>query len=248
MRIRQIALVAAELEPVVSSLSDVFGLQVSFRDPGVEQFGLKNSVLPVGTQFLEVVSPFREQTTAGRYLTRRGGDAGYMLILQTSDLISARRRVEACGVRIVWEIALDDIATIHLHPRDVGGAIVSIDEPKPPAAWRWAGPDWQARVSTDVVSAITSVTIQANDPSAMAARYTELFDLGEPKTTETETMLALDDGSQIRFVRGTDGVEGIVGVGLCAVNGDRAIASARARGLRVSDRSLLLGGVRFELE
>jgi Glyoxalase-like domain len=248
MIIRQIALVAAELEPVVSQLTGVFGLEVSFRDPGVEQFGLHNSVLPIGTQFLEVVSPFRQDTTAGRYLVRRGGDAGYMLILQSEDLAAARRRVETSGVRIVWEIALEDIATIHLHPRDVGGALVSIDQPQPTTAWRWGGPDWQAQVRTDVVSAITAVTIQAKDPLAMAARYSELFDLGEPRPRSAGCALALESG-EIRFVAPDAGsTEGISAIGLRANDAKRALDAARRLGLRASEQSILLGGVRFDLE
>ena len=44
----------------------------------------------------------------------------------------------------MWQITLDDIATVYLHPRDVGGALLSLDEPRPPASWRWAGPEWEA--------------------------------------------------------------------------------------------------------
>ena len=43
-------------------------LEVGFRDPGVELFGLRNAVIPVGDTFLEVVSPIKEGTTAGRLL------------------------------------------------------------------------------------------------------------------------------------------------------------------------------------
>ena len=48
MRLRQIALVARELEPVVADLCAVFDLEVAYRDPGVAEFGLQNAVMPVG--------------------------------------------------------------------------------------------------------------------------------------------------------------------------------------------------------
>ena len=57
MRLRQIALVARELEPVVDDLCAVLGLEVCYRDPGVAEFGLHNALMPIGTSFLEVVSP-----------------------------------------------------------------------------------------------------------------------------------------------------------------------------------------------
>ena len=57
MRLRQIALVAEKLDPVVADLTDVFGLGEPYADPGVETFGLCNAVFPIGDTFLEVVSP-----------------------------------------------------------------------------------------------------------------------------------------------------------------------------------------------
>ena len=48
MRLRQIALAARELEPVLDELHAVFGIEVGYRDPGVKMFGLHNGVIPVG--------------------------------------------------------------------------------------------------------------------------------------------------------------------------------------------------------
>ena len=70
MRIRQAAMVAATLQPVVDDLCEVFGLEVSCNDPGVGEFGLENAVIPVGDTFLEVVAPIQEGTAAGRLLER----------------------------------------------------------------------------------------------------------------------------------------------------------------------------------
>ena len=85
LRIRQIALIARELAPVVDDIRDVFGLEVAYRDPQVAAFGLESAVFPVGNQFLEVVAPTREGTPGGRYLDRRNGDGGYMVICQCDD-------------------------------------------------------------------------------------------------------------------------------------------------------------------
>jgi len=242
VHIRQVALVARDLEPVVADLRAVLGLPAGFVDPGVGAFGLRNEVLAVGTTFLEVVSPVEEGTTAGRFLARRGGDGGYMVILQTRDLAADRRRLTALGVRIVWEVALDDIATVHLHPRDVGGAIVSLDEPRPAASWRWGGPGWERRVRTDVVRGITAVTIAAGDPARMARRWAEV--LGIP--AGDGTTLALDGGT-IRFVAAGSRGEGVVGVTLEASDAARAVRAGRERGLVAGDRHVEIAGVRFDL-
>ena len=80
LRLRQIALVAEKLAPVEAELCDVLGIDVCYRDPGVGHFGLENALFPVGNELLEVVAPIREGTAGGRYLERRGGDGGYLVI------------------------------------------------------------------------------------------------------------------------------------------------------------------------
>ena len=68
MRLRQVCLVAETLEPTVTTLSTLLDAPVCYRDPGVGFFGLENALLPVGTDFLEVVAPVKEDTAASRHL------------------------------------------------------------------------------------------------------------------------------------------------------------------------------------
>ena len=85
LQLRQICLVAPALEPAVEDLCAILGIEVCYRDPGVAQWGLENAVMPLGDQFLEVVAPTREGTAAGRYLQRRSGPGGYMVITLCKD-------------------------------------------------------------------------------------------------------------------------------------------------------------------
>ena len=94
IRLRQIALVANKLAPVIDDLKGVFGLEVCYIDPGVGVFGLENSLLPVGNNFIEVVAPIKEGTAGGRYLKRRGGDGGYMVICQCESHAAQLERRE----------------------------------------------------------------------------------------------------------------------------------------------------------
>src|SRR5919201_3054674 len=142
VRLRQAVLAAAELEPAVARLQSELGLGEPFADPGVAEFGLRNAVFALGDAFIEVVSPAQPDTAAGRHLARRGGDAGYMVIVQVEDLEGARTRVGEMGIRVIWRIDLADISGTHLHPSDVRGAILSLDRPEPRESWRWGGPGW----------------------------------------------------------------------------------------------------------
>ena len=237
MRLRQIALVARDRDPVVADLCAVLGIEVGFVDPGVASFGLHNAVLPIGDTFLEVVSPVHENTTAGRLLDRRGGDGGYMVIVQTDDLEADRRRMAERSVRIVWEVNLDDAAAIHLHPRDVGAAILSFDHMDPPESWRWAGPSWKSAVRTEVTQAIVGAELQSPDPERLAARWSEVIDRPLERAGE-ELWIRLDSGT-LRFVAETDGRgEGVSGIDLRVVDPQRLLDAARGRGLPVDGMSV----------
>ena len=171
MRLRQVVVAARDLDSAVADLTTVLGIRVGFNDPGVAEFGLVNAVMPVGDTFLEVVSPVSPSAPARRFLDRRGGDGGYMVMIQTSDLDADRRRAGELGVRVAWQIDLDDIRGTHLHPADVGGAILSLDQPEPAPSWRWGGPKWTDAVRTDITRAVTGVDLVSDDPESLASQW-----------------------------------------------------------------------------
>lgn len=194
-RLRQVVLAASELEPVASELEAALGVHDGFNDPGVGAFGLKNVVYAAGESFLEVVVPVQENTAAGRTI-EKSGEGGYMAIFQVADIEGVRRRVADLGIRVVWHTGLDDIQAMHLHPKDVGGAIVSIDEPALYATWRWGGPTWIGPDTPPVRGGVREMTVRADDPSGVAARWASV--LGEDMFDNT---IVLDDGRQtVRFV------------------------------------------------
>jgi hypothetical protein len=174
-RLRQVALVATDLDAVVKGLETELGVRSPFHDPGVSDFGLHNAVFAVGDSFLEVVSPVRAGTTAGRYLEKRGGDSGYMAIFQVPDMAAARNRVRDLGVRVVWTADLPDMAGTHLHPKDVPGAIVSLDWARPAGSWTWGGPDWTGRVPEHGPGGILGLVIAAVEPIAVAKRWASIL-------------------------------------------------------------------------
>lgn len=178
VRLRQAVLVAGELELVASQLRTALELDEPFRDPGVGEFGLANTVFALGDCFLEVISPARADTAAGRYLARHGGDGGYMVIFDLEDLEGARSRALALGVRVVWQIDLPDISGTHLHPADMRGAIVSLDRSKPYGSWRWGGPQWTGRIGSGAPGRLAGITIAVADPAAVAARWGEVLGVG----------------------------------------------------------------------
>jgi hypothetical protein len=231
MRLRQVVLVARDLASAVAELGRELGIEVGYRDPEVGFFGVENAVFPVGDQFLEVVSPVRPDAPAARYLERHGGaDGGYMLMLQTADLAADRARLAALGVRIVWSAELPDIAGAHLHPKDTGGALLSLDQPRPPEAWRWAGPEWRAHVRDAVARGIAGATLASPDPLSLARRFGQVLDLPARPRPEGGAELALEDGT-LAFVPGAQ--ERLTGFAVLAADRARAGARSRAAGVDI---------------
>ena len=212
MRLRQAVLAASELEPVTAALRSALNLNEPFRDPSVGLFGLANVVFAVGDCFVEVVSPTRPDTAAGRYLERHGGDGGYMVIFDLEDLEGARERARGLGVRVAWEIDLPDISTTHLHPADMRGAIVSLDRSEPYGTWRWGGPRWTGQLGDGAPGRLAGVTIAVSDPAAVAARWGEV--LGLDVSGGDRPLLRLD-GGEVRFEKAAnEPAEGLVEIAL----------------------------------
>jgi Glyoxalase-like domain len=239
-RLRQVALAAADCDATASQLQETFGWPEPFHDPGVGRFGLTNAVFAAGDTFVEVVSPVEPGTTAGRYLERRGGDSGYMAIFQMPDLDAARRRVADAGIRVVWTSDLADIAGTHLHPKDVPGAIVSLDWADPPESWRWAGPEWTGQAPEHhSAGAIAGLTIEVTDPAVAAERWARVLGLPVIDEGGTATIELAHAGQDLRFVPvGSARGEGITEVRLTTerstpdvhIAGVRFVGTTRAAG------------------
>lgn len=215
--LRQAVVVASDRDAVVRVWREQLGLGGPFHDPGVETFGLCNSVVPVGDQFLEVVSPLVPGggSAGERHMARNGGDAGYMAIFQVGDITAARAHLAGAGARSVLDLDLDDISGTHVHPADVGGAILSFDQATPPGSWRWAGPAWERERRTDVVDGLAGITLAADDSDALIARWSEVLDV-----EADGSCLPLPDGTSVRFEPvGSSGRSGIVAIDLWAAPG-----------------------------
>ena len=253
LRMRQICLVAADLDAVEADLSAVFGLAVCHRDPGVGRFGLHNFLMPAGNNFLEVVAPMEGETdtAGGRFLARRGGDGGYMVIMQCDDVDAARERVTGLGIRLLMDAGGGENHGIQLHPKDLPGAIAELRQNEgaedPAGPWGPAGPDWRPAQRLDVISAITAAELQADDPAALARQWGAAVDRPVTSDAAGNPSIALDDAT-LRFVEATDGRgEGLGGLDVAVVDRDRLLAAAEERGCRVADDLVLVCGTRFRL-
>ena len=248
IRLRQICLVAPQLEPVIADISAIMGLSVCYRDGNVAKYGLVNALLPVDTILLEVVAPLREGTAAGRFLDKTGGRGGYMAIFACADPDERARAANAMGVRTANVIAHAPYHGVQLHPRDCRAAFIEFNHtdgsddvlgPYPPA-----GPDWQKFIRKDVTQALTGVEMQSPDPLGLAEHWGRI--LGNPVTNKGNGEAVLKfANSTFRFAKGPSEI--MLAIEFRVADATAVCKAAKARGYAVSGNEFLLGGVMFRL-
>jgi hypothetical protein len=235
IRLRQGVVASRSVEPLASDLRRELGLGAPFEDDGVGEFGLRNSVMALGDTFIEVIAPVDAGAPAGRFLERHG-PGGYMLIVQVDDVAAARRRAADAGVRVVWQADLPDISGTHLHPRDIGGTLLSVDEARPPRTWRWGGPAWTGRTPDRVAPVgLAGATVAARKAAQTAARWAAVLGTPAPRSADDGAAELVLDGGVIRFVD----VEDREGITVFDVRVDGDARRGRER--------LEAGGVAFHL-
>ncbi len=249
MKLRQCVFVAKDLESSREELCDILGIDVAFRDPGVAKWGLVNVVCPTGHDFLEIVSPSQAGTSAGRYIDRRKGDGGYMVILQVPDALVERKRVTGLGIRAVAQKDLPEYQYTHFHPSDTSGVLLSIDQTNAPAGvdpklwWPPAAKDWLKHARSDMTNGLAGVEIQSDDPDKTAALWSKI--LNRPVQGD---IIQLDDDGEIRFVPIADERgPGISAFDVRVVDRERVLAAAKKRHKQHGPTQVEVCGCRINL-
>jgi hypothetical protein len=253
IQLRQICLVARDLEPVIEDLTAILGINRCYVDPGVAHFGLENTLMAVGRNFLEVVAPIQENTAGGRYLERRGGDGGYMVITQADTLPNqqaVRQRALDSGVRVAHESERDGWHLCQLHPRDMIAAFLEIEYDRhEDLAGHWmpvGGTGWEDKVRQDVTRDFVGVELQAADPVGLAELWGRVID-APVERQGGELSLSLNN-ARLRFVEAQDGRgAGLGGIDIAVADRAAVLEAARARGCYVSDDRVDICGTRFYL-
>ncbi|KAK2767069.1 hypothetical protein FQN54_006388 [Arachnomyces sp. PD_36] len=232
-RLRQIALVAEDLEKAKQLLTYILETEVVFIDPEVEQWGLKNFLVAIGGDIIEVVSPFKPETSAGRLLSRRG-DGGYMIIMQTGDAVARRSFIESQKLaKVIFSREYEESVCIQYHPKGIKGGVIpeldshdkSASNPEPLMSrfspWHACGSDYNAYSTVmkrcshlRFVEAVCRLDPGEADTEAAAKQWERTF--GTPRR---EDGLVFTNGA-VKFIPGEEGKpEGIASITI-AVEGE----------------------------
>ena len=133
--------------------------------------------------------------------------------------------------------------------KDVGAAIVSVDEPRPATAWRWGGPSWRVQAGRAGMQRVRGMTLHAPDPRALASRWAEVLGRPAPIDTGDCWRLVLTDGfADFRESPGKGGTAAVTGFTLAVADPVAVRARAQAAGLAVDGLGFSLMGVALTLE
>src|SRR5437868_6104154 len=205
LRLRQICLVAPQLEPVIGDIAGIMDLNVCYRDGNVAKYGLENALLPVDTILLEVVAPLRDGTAAGRFIDKTGGRGGYLAIFCCTEPDERGKHANAMGVRTANVITHAPYHGVQLHPRDCRAAFIEFNHTDgsddvlgvyPPA-----GPDWQKSIRKDTTLALTDVEMESPEPEVLAAHWGKIIGVAVARNDNGDLELKLPNAS-FHFVKG----------------------------------------------
>ena len=253
IHLRQICLVAESLQPAVDDLIAVLGIEPCHVDPEVGKWGLENTLLPIGSNFLEVVAPLEDDTSAGRHLARRHGDGGYMVICQATtkaEQDATRSRAQESQTRIAYESDRDTWRLMQLHPGDMQGAYLEVDwdeQADPIGNWMPAGGiAWQSHTKSNVTQRITGAELQGPDPLAMAQHWGRVCGV-QPVLSNGTPIVPLANAS-LRFVSDKDGRgPGLGGIDIQTSNPTALLQNAQDRSCLISDQQVMICGTRINI-
>lgn len=260
IRLRQVCIASPKISDA-DELASIFGVNVAYRDPLIIDFGLENALLGFGGTFVEFIAPLKENTTATRFLAKRPGGGGYMVIHDTDQYEIIRPRVDEQGVRVAYEstpqlrgpennhpeYGYDSFRHLQLDPRSVGGTLMEFNQTDGGedlfGAYAPAGIRWQEEVSGEELPKIVGAECTSTDPDAMAKTWATLMDKPVERDTDGQAIINLDGGGVDRFVTGD--ANAFTRVIIDAEDPEPILERARAAGHEVADSEFTFCGVQF---
>jgi hypothetical protein len=170
--LRQVGFATLDHAAAVTAAIGLLGLGPGFGDPLLAEVGLADFTAPVGPDtYVEVLAPTRADHPVARWLGKVGGSSGWVLSTQVPSLAGVRERAAQRGVRISVEATAMGHGIVQLHPLDVGGVLLELDEVLPRGTWFWddlADAKAAQAARSAKVDGIVAVDVAADDPAAMA--------------------------------------------------------------------------------
>jgi len=226
-RVRHYVIATHDMNFVVDQIFEFLGLQAQPRAPGpgtTEQYGFYSSMLRVGQTMLEVVQPIRPDHHLNRWFEERGGDGGYMVVMQTFDGHALLRRAASESLNITRDMMFRGQHMIQFDYRHFATHF-EFYQYTPEDNW-WGDPlnrpYGEARVATE----ISGCDVAVDDPAAIAAQAARIF-LGRQDGNSV-----IFGDKRVNFIAARDRLRGLQALDLPARQSNRVGDWARIAGVK----------------
>jgi len=115
--IRNFVLATSNIEAVSEALQARLEIPQGIRHDMAEILGFRNEMMKIGQTLFEMVQPVKPDHRLHRWLAERGGDAGYMIVLQTFDAEAFRARAAAEKLRLTRDMQFRGQQMIQFDPK-----------------------------------------------------------------------------------------------------------------------------------
>ena len=130
-RLNHVALATANVEEAAAFYRDVLGAEVSEPKP-MPEHGVTTVFVRLPNSALELLEPLGEDSPVSGFLKRATAGGMHHICCEVDDILAARDRVRAQGVRILGDgepsIGAHGLPVLFLHPKDCFGVLIELEE------------------------------------------------------------------------------------------------------------------------
>lgn len=226
-RVRHYVLATSDMKFVCDQLYEVFGLAPLPKPPGpggTEAFGFYSTMMKIGSAMLEIVQPIKPDHLLNGWMAERGGDGGFMVVLQAFDDTALIGRAKAEQLTLTRDMMFKGQHMIQFDYRHFGTHF-ELYKYTPEDDW-WGDPRGKPYPEARVVSEMLGSDVAVEDPAAIASQIARLF-LGEQHGTSVKF-----DNRTINFVPVVGKARGLVAIDVKARETQRVGDWARIAGVK----------------
>jgi methylmalonyl-CoA/ethylmalonyl-CoA epimerase len=132
-KIDHVGIAVPDLDAAIAFYRDTFGV-VSVHEETNEEQGVREAMLAVGdgTTRIQLLAPLNEHSTIAKFIGRNG--PGVQQVAYTvEDIEAVSQTLRNRGLRLLYDVprrGTSDSRVNFIHPKDAGGVLVELVEPK----------------------------------------------------------------------------------------------------------------------
>lgn len=130
-KLNHVAVAVVDLVASSAFYRDVLGAQVS-EPQDLPEHGVTTVFVVLPNTKIELLHPLGENSPISAFLTKNPGGGMHHLCYEVEDILAARDRMKANGIRVLGDgepkIGAHGKPVLFLHPKDCGGTLIELEQ------------------------------------------------------------------------------------------------------------------------